>query len=175
MPVRLRLPGFALALALAGMPAASAQEAAARPEDVGTIDGVVRAFYEVISGPAGQPRQWDRDRTLYLPGMRFVALREEGGAVVADVMDHDAFVSATDSFMVSEGFFEREIGRTEQRFGNFAHVLSAYEWRTVEDGPVGGRGVNSLQLYWDGARWWIVSAVWDEERPNAPIPPELLR
>jgi hypothetical protein len=175
MPVRLRLPGLFLALVLAGVPAAFAQDEAVRPEDVGTIDGIVRAFYDVISGPAGQPRQWARDRTLYLPGIRFVALREEDGAVVADVMEHDAFVSAVDSFMVSEGFFEREIGRTEQRFGNFAHVLSAYEWRTAADGPVGGRGVNSLQLYWDGARWWIVSAVWDEERPDNRIPPALLR
>ncbi len=30
---------------------AGAQQA--RPEDVSTIDGIIRAYYEVVSGPAG--------------------------------------------------------------------------------------------------------------------------
>ena len=73
------------------------------------------------------------------------------------------------------GFFEREIHRITRRFGNIAHVFSTYESRLTPDGPITDRGINSLQLFWDGTRWWIASATWDEERPDNPIPPEHLR
>ncbi len=142
--------------------------------DVATLDGILAAFYEVISGAAGVPRQWGRDRTLYIPGVRFVSLGSSGGRIRANVYDHQAYVDATDSFFVSKGFFEREIHRTAVRFGNFTHVLSSYDSRTTADGPVIARGINSVQLFWDGQRWWIAGAVWDDERPDNPIPPDLL-
>ena len=71
---------------------------------------------------------------------------------------------------MAEGFFETEIGSQVERFGNVAQVRSVYEMRRSEQGPVTGRGVNYLTLFWDGARWWIANAVWDEERPGNPIP-----
>ena len=37
---------------------------APRAEDVGSIDGMINAWYDVITGPAGKPRQWARDKTL---------------------------------------------------------------------------------------------------------------
>lgn len=142
--------------------------------DVATLEGILSAFYEVISGAAGVPRQWGRDRTLYIPGVRFVSLGFAGGRIRVHVYDHQAYVDATDPFFLSKGFFEREIHRSAVRFGNFTHVLSTYESRTTQDGPVIARGVNSVQLFWDGRRWWIAGAVWDDERPDNPIPPELL-
>jgi len=164
--------GLALALVL-GAPPAAAQSLAARPEDVATIDGVIKAFYDVISGPAGQPRQWQRDSTLYIPRVQFVAMSVENGKPVPAVMDHGQFARAYNSAFVDRGFFERETKRVTKRFGNIAHVFSAYEYRATEQGPVQGRGVNSIQLYWDGTRWWIASATWDDERPDNPIPAEL--
>src|SRR2546426_9811582 len=80
--------------------------AAARPEDVATVDGIVRAYYDVITGPAGQPRQWARDRSLYIPDPRFVATRGAQKQPHPRVMDHQAFVDATDSGFVHEGFYE---------------------------------------------------------------------
>ncbi|MGH9670898.1 MAG: hypothetical protein ACRD3A_12410 [Terriglobales bacterium] len=146
-----------------------------RPEDVGSIDGIMKAYYEVISGPAGQARQWSRDRTLYIPGVRFVAMSEsKDGKPVAEVVDHQAYVDRTDPIVVREGFDEREIHRITHRFGNIGHVFSTYESRRTADGPVIGRGINSLELYWDGKRWWIAANIWDQERADNPIPKEYL-
>jgi len=163
----------ALLLALGAVASASAQSMTARPEDVATIDGIIKAFYDVISGPAGQPRQWQRDSTLYIPRVQFVAMSVEKGKPVAAVMDHGQFARAYNGAFVDRGFFERETKRATKRFGNIAHVFSAYEYRATENGPVLGRGINSIQLYWDGTRWWIASAIWDDERPDNPIPTEL--
>lgn len=150
-----------------------AQSLAPRPEDVGTLDGIIEAFYDVISGPAGTPRQWQRDSTLYIPHVRFVAMDVNEGRPVAAVMDHGEFAARYNEAFVDRGFFEREIHRVTKRFGNIAHVFSTYEYRATEKGPVLGRGVNSIQLFWDGARWWIAGATWDDERPDNPIPAEL--
>ena len=100
---------------------------AARPEDVTTIDGIVKAFYEVISGPAGQPRQWSRDRTLYRPDVRFVAMSVRDGKPGAHVMSHQEYVDGSDASFVKNGFFETETRRAVQQFGNMAHVWSTYE------------------------------------------------
>lgn len=149
--------------------------AAARSEDVSSIDGIVKAFYEVISGPSGQSRQWSRDRTLYIPGVEFVAANEDSmHRPTARVMTHQQLVDHYDAELVEKGFFEREIHRKTERFGNIAHILSTYESRFAESGPVVVRGVNSIELFWDGRRWWIVTAIWDEERPDNRIPKELL-
>jgi hypothetical protein len=153
----------------------AAEEKLPRAEDVGSIDGIMRAFYDVISGPAGHKRDWQRDRSLYIPGVRFVAMSlGPGGQPVAEVMDHPQYVQRSGPWMEERGFFEEEIHRIEKRFGNLAHVFSAYEWRNQADGPVGGRGVNSVELYWDETRWWIAGAIWEGERPDNPIPKDLL-
>ncbi len=149
---------------------------APRPEDVSSVDGIIKAFYEVISGPAGQPRQWARDRTLYITGVRFVSTGAQGSESrpYARVMDHQSFVDQSDGFMVREGFYEQEIHRVSRTFGNIVHVFSTYEMRAKPDGPLLGRGVNSIQLFNDGTRWWIASVTWDDERPGNPIPLDLL-
>jgi hypothetical protein len=145
-----------------------------RPDDVGSLDGIIAAYYDVISGPAGQPRQWSRDRTLYIPEIRFVSMsKSQDGKPVAHTMTHQEFVDASDKGLQG-GFFEKEVHRETQRFGNIAHVFSTYESRTKADGPIIARGINSIQAYWDGKRWWITNAIWDEERPDNPIPAEFL-
>jgi hypothetical protein len=148
---------------------------APRPDDVGTLDGILKAFYDVISGPAGQPRQWSRDRSLYIPNVRFVSLsKDSASAIHADVVDHQTYVDRTNDYFVRQGFFEQEIHRTTHRFGNIVHVFSTYDMRQRADGPSIGRGINSVELFWDGARWWISGVQWDDERPDNPIPSEYL-
>jgi hypothetical protein len=146
------------------------QMPAADPTDVSTIDGIIHAYYDVINGPAGVPRQWRRDSTLYMPGATFVAMRESGGKPAPDIMTPEQFRQAVDHEMVEEGFFETEIGHRIERFGNVAQVRSVYETRHAAKAPLLGRGVNYLLLYWDGTRWWISSAVWDDERPGSKLP-----
>lgn len=145
----------------------------ADPKDVSTIDGMIKAFYDVISGPKGQPRQWARDRTLYTPDVRFINMNETNGKIRAGILSHKQYVNAVNESLTSGGFIEREINRVVRRFGNIAHVFSTYEF-SADDGKEKGRGVNSIELYWDGTRWWISAASWDEERPNNPIPKEFL-
>ena len=145
-----------------------------RPADVASVDGIIRAFYEVISGPAGQPRQWARDRSLYIPGVKFVATGVGKRGPYAAIMDHQTFVDDADSGMVHEGFFEREVHRVTHTYGSVVHAFSTYEERRVAHGPVVGRGINSIELFWDGTRWWIASAVWFDEDAQHPIPTEYL-
>ena len=147
---------------------------APRAADVASVDGVVKAYYDVISGPAGQPRQWSRDRSLYIPDLRFVATGFARERPYARVMDHQTFVDGSDSAMVHDGFFEREIHRVTREYGNIVQVFSTYEEHRTTDGPVEGRGINALQLYWDGTRWWVASAIWLEEDPAHPIPKDFL-
>lgn len=172
------LAALAPALLVAAAPALAQEveipEVDPRPEDVATIDGIVTAFYEVISGPAGEPRDWARDATLYKPGITFtpVSVHPETGEPSASTIPKSQFIEQTDAWMVEHGFVEREIGRKVTRYGHVAHVWSAYEWETP-DGET-GRGVNGIHLFRDGERWWITHATWDRERPGNPIPEEWL-
>jgi hypothetical protein len=146
---------------------------APRAEDVSTLDGIIAAFYDVISGPTGSARQWSRDRTLYIPDIKFVAVEERKGKPFAHIVSHQEYVDESNDGMV-RGFFEREIHRVTQAFGNITHVFSTYESRQKADGPVIARGINSIELYFDGARWWITAAQWQDESKEQPIPKEFL-
>jgi hypothetical protein len=147
----------------------------ARTEDVSTIEGIVKASYEAISGGVGAPRDWGRDRTLFDPQSRSVAVEVDPktGAIATKANSEQDFADEADAWMVKNGFTERELRHVIKRYGNVATVLSSYEGKTAA-GKIVSRGVNIFQLYFDGKRWWILSMVWDEERPNNPIPQELL-
>lgn len=147
---------------------------APRPADVATIDGMIRAYYEVISGPAGQPRDWARDRTLYIKDLRFVQVDiDKDGRPQPRITDHQQYVDRAEPSL-KDGFFETEIHRLTQRFGPIAHVWSTYESRKIATGPVIARGINSIELFWDGKRWWIANAIWTDETPANPIPKQYL-
>ena len=146
----------------------------ANPADVSTIDGMIKAWYDVISGPAGKPREWARDRTLYIKDLRFVDVGwSKDGTPNPRIVDHQAYVDSSDG-MAQRGFFEKEIHRVSQRFGPIAHVWSTYESRQTENGPIIARGINSIELFWDGKRWWIANGIWTDETKENPIPKEYL-
>lgn len=149
---------------------------AARAEDVGSMDAILAALYDVISGPAGQPRDWDRMRSLFAPGARLIPTgkRPDGSSVML-VWTVDQYITTAGSQLEKEGFFEREIGRHTDRYGNVVQVFSSYDSRHAKDDEKPfARGINSIQLHHDGARWWIVSVFWEGESPANPIPPEYL-
>src|SRR5215831_10735259 len=146
-----------------------------RPEDVGTIEGIVKASYETISGGVGVPRQWGRDRTLFSPSVRYISIaKDKTGVVKLRTSDYQEYLDESDDFLVKQGFTEVELGRKIERFGNVATVLSSYEGKVQSTGKVVTRGVNIFSLYFDGKRWWIQTMLWDEEGPGNPIPAELL-
>jgi hypothetical protein len=166
-----RVPTFAALtlLTLVGTPL-GAQEA--DPADVSSIDGIVAAVYDVISGPAGQARDWDRWRSLFMEGARLIPVgRGQDGSVRHRVMTPEEYVAGSGPVLERDGFFEREIGRVQESFGQVAHLFSTYESRRSPDDPEPfARGINSFQLFNDGTRWWVVSIMWDSERPGNPIP-----
>jgi hypothetical protein len=150
----------------------SAQQApAAKPDDVSSMDAIVGATYDVISGPKGQKRDWDRLRSLCYPGARFIPARPtpEGGAS-AIMLSVEDFIKRVESATAESGFFESEIRRETQAFGNIAHVFSTYESRRVKGDKPFARGINSFQLLKDGQRWWVITIFWDSERPGNPLP-----
>jgi len=142
--------------------------------DVKTLDGIMKAFYDVISGPAGQPRDWKRDQALYAPGARLTARGvDANGTTIFQLMDKDGFRERSEQRLLA-GFFEYEIHRITRSFGKVTHVFSTYEARKSMDGPVIARGVNSVQLIYAADRWWIVSAAWDSTVGMDDIPAEFL-
>ncbi len=141
--------------------------------DAVSIDAVIRALYESISGYAGEPRQWERDRALYAPGALLIPMRPpDGRGAAAEILDFDGYVKSRTPFFAAIDFFEVEIARREFHFGAMAHVLSAYEGRDAPNGRILKRGINSLQLFHDGQRWWVASIMWDNEREGVSLPEE---
>jgi hypothetical protein len=152
------------------------------PADVESIDAIVAAAYDGISGPAEMTRDWDRERSLYLPGARLIPLAAEAGVaggedvdVAPQILDVEGFIARVEPFFQENGFYEKEIARRTEQFGKIAHVWSTYESRHKEDDPEPFmRGINSIQLFNDGARWWIVSIYWQQESAQNPIPEKYL-
>ena len=142
-------------------------------EDVSSLDGIIKAYYEVVSAPANKPKQVERDHSLHHPDARVaITGKDEAGKPYIRMMTLDEYYEGNE--VAPAGFFEKEIHRVTQRFGNIVHVFSTYEWREEESGPVMGRGINSIQLYHDGDRWWVTSWIYDSERGDNPIPAEFL-
>lgn len=151
---------------------------AARPEDVRSVDAILSALYDVISGPAGQKRDWNRFRSLFVPNARLMpTVRRQGapGASVA-VLSADDYARRAGPGLEANGFFEREIHRATEEFGSVLHAFSTYESRRTADPAERpfARGINSIQLLRDADRWWVVSIFWDSERPGNEIPPKYL-
>lgn len=149
---------------------------APRPADVASMDAILFALYDVISGPAGQARDWDRFRSLFIPGARLIPTGASAGQPArARVLSPDEYVTASGAALEKSGFFEREIGRTVQTFGRITQVFSAYDSKRLpSDAAPFQRGINSIQLLNDGTRWWVVTVYWDAERPDNPIPAQYL-
>lgn len=147
---------------------------AAADKDVASVDAIVAALYDVISGPVGQARDWNRLRSLFIPEGRMmpVGQRPDGSAGMRLLRVND-YVSLSGTLLVEKGFHERELARRTEQFGHIAHVFSTYEGR-LEGEAEAMRGINSLQLMHDGKRWWIVSLMWEAENPALKLPAQYL-
>ncbi|TQK07046.1 hypothetical protein [Herbaspirillum sp. SJZ107] len=148
----------------------------ARAADVASIDAIVAALYDVISGEAGKPRDWNRMRSLFAPEGRLMAVaRRPDGEVVMRTMTVEDYIGRNTKAFATMGFFEREAARTTETFGQIAHVFSTYESRhAAGDAKPFQRGINSIQLAHDGKRWWIVNLVWRAEDKELPLPERYL-
>jgi len=153
----------------------------ANPADVASIDALITAAYDVISGPVGRKRDWNRLRSLFIPGARLIPTTQNAGEINVDgkiapqLLDIEGYIARVGDYLEKNGFFEREIARRTEQFGHIAHVWSTYESRHRTDDPEPFmRGINSIQLFFDGKRWWIVTIYWQHESTEHLIPEKYL-
>lgn len=144
----------------------------ANPNDVSSADAIVKAVYDVISGPAGEKRNWDRMRTLFTIDARLVPTgKKANGEGTRKSMSLEDYITSSGSFLEKNGFFESEIGRKTEQYGNIVHIFSSYESKkTLKDEQPFMRGINSFQLWNDGKRWWVITILWESETKENPIP-----
>ncbi|MBS4063659.1 MAG: hypothetical protein KGZ74_03820 [Chitinophagaceae bacterium] len=154
-----------------------ADSVVANTKDVESIDAIMKALYDVISGPAGEARNWNRMRTLFLPEAKMIATgTTPTGEIVKRVMTVEDYITRNGPVLEKNGFFEQEIYRKQEVYGRIAHCFSTYAAkRTATDKEPFMRGINSIQLYNDGKRWWILSIFWQSESKDLPLPKEYLK
>jgi hypothetical protein len=147
-----------------------AAAASAQPADLAGIDAAIRGVYDVISGPPGQKRDFDKMRSLFAPGATMKAIGPKGlrGGSVED------YIGRNSAILEKEGFTERELGRRVEVWGGLATAWSAYDGRTAS-GSFHERGINSFQLVKIDGKWLVASILWQEETPDNPLPRNLVR
>lgn len=148
----------------------------ANAKDVESADAIVAALYNVISGPAGEKRNWNRMRTLFIAEAKLMATgKKPDGSMGKRVMSVEDYIILSGPLLEKDGFFESELSRKTEQYGAVVHVFSTYESkRKADDVKPFIRGINSIQLWNDGKRWWIVSVFWQGETPDNPIPGKYL-
>ena len=142
-------------------------------DDDPQLGALIAEFYDTVSGPAGA-RDWSREREIFHPAARLMRTGvDEQGKPWIRVMNVDDYIEDTAPFFAANDFYEIEVARRVDRFGNVAQVRSVYEARrSPDDAEIVKRGVNSIQLFHDGERWWVVSVLWDNERAGVEVPAE---
>lgn len=142
--------------------------------DTSTIDGVLNATYEILSGPAGE-RNWEEYKTLFhTDGYMGATIVDPEGQRKFYSFSVDKYIANNDPFLKKNDFYEEEIGRSISIFGGIAQVKSAYQYKLSKDGNIEKKGINCLQLVYDNGRWKILSLIWEEESENHRIPDDLL-
>lgn len=166
------MKSFALLLLLC-LAATSINAQTAKTEDVESVDAIIAALYDVISGPAGEKRDWDRMRSLFIPEGRLMPTgkNQQTGKTGYRIWTVDEYVNTAGAGLEKGGFFEVEISRKQEQYGTLVHLFSTYESRRkADDAKPFARGINSIQVMHDGERWWIVSVFWLGEAPDNKIP-----
>ncbi|MGE3126873.1 MAG: hypothetical protein AB7F50_00140 [Fimbriimonadaceae bacterium] len=138
------------------------------------IDAAVLGIYSAISGPAGKERDWKAFKEMFQPEARMTVVAGKDGkdTVVRDV---DGYIELAGPFLLTNGFFEKEVARRTERYGNMAHVWSTYESRMKEDEEPFDRGINSILLVLTEKGWKVANICWTSERSAGPIPEKYLK
>jgi hypothetical protein len=154
------------------------QVPAPRAEDVSSPHAAVSALYQVISGDAGVKRDWNRFRSLFHPRalMMPTGKNPETGQIRVRVMTPEDYVNLSGAMIEKDGFHESELAWREQRYGNISHIFTTYAARRkTSDAIPFMRGINSVQLFNDGKRWWILNISWSPESAEYPLPEGYLK
>jgi len=143
---------------------------------VQSLDATLSTLYGVISGEKGQERDWELFKYLFHPEAKLIPSgKNKEGLYAARYMTTEDYITSSGKWLIENGFFEKEIHRSVNIFGNIAQVFSTYEsFRSESDKQPFMRGINSIQLLNDGKRWWIINIYWKQESEENPIPKEYL-
>lgn len=141
-----------------------------------SIDNTIKTLYSVISGEKGEQRNWKQFKHLFAPNAKLIlAGEDESGDYKTHFMAPQDYIKTSGKWLVEHGFLEKEIHRKIEVFGNIAHVFSTYEsYHSKTDEDPFMRGINSIQLFNDGKRWWIINIYWTNETRHNPIPRKYL-
>jgi len=141
-------------------------------ENVDSIDTIIETLYSVISGEKNEARNWELFQYLFHKDAKLIPSgNNRQGVSGARYMTTQEYIITSGKWLLENGFFEKEIGRKTDQFGNIAHVFSTYEsFRSAKDTKPFMRGINSIQLLHDGSRWWILNVFWQGETKEQPIP-----
>jgi hypothetical protein len=145
-------------------------------EKVQTLDSTLETLYGVISGEKGEERNWELFKYLFKPESKLIpSVKNKEGVLEVKFMTPQAYIESSGNWLVENGFFEKEIHRSVDTFGNITQVFSTYEsFRSEKDTQPFMRGINSIQLLDDGHRWWVLNIYWCQESEENPIPLEYL-
>ena len=139
--------------------------------DVQSIDSIIEALYVSISGEKGEERDWERFRNLFIPEAKLMPTGvNRQGVAGYSAWGVEDYIPRVEKSFFENGFLETEISKKVERFRNVAHVFSTYESRRTKEGAIIARGINSIQLFYDNNRWWVVSVFWASENADNPIP-----
>lgn len=142
--------------------------------DTKTVESTITTLYEVISGGPGVERDWARFKNLFKPEGRLIPTRKDDqGNLIIKALSPDEYIEIFTPRIVT-GFFERELHRTVEEFGTVVHEFSTYETRDKQDWPATNRGINSIQLFNDNNRNYIVSVYWCAENIGFELPKKCL-
>ncbi len=143
---------------------------------VQTLDSTLETLYAVISGEKGEERNWDLFRFLFKPEAKLIpSVKSEDRTYKVRYMSPDDYINTSGKWLLENGFFENEIHRTTNTFGNITQVFSTYEsFKSKTDKEPFMKGINSIQLLNDGQRWWIINIYWTPETEKNPIPDQYL-
>ncbi len=143
--------------------------------DVQSVDAIVRALYGVISGGPGEARNWERFKFLFASDARLIpTVKNQQGQLAMRPLSPEQYVELFSS-RIPTGFYERELHRVTEQFGTVTHLFSTYETRDTADGPATNRGINSIQLFYDGTRYYIVTIFWCAESMGFALPEKYLK
>jgi hypothetical protein len=146
-------------------------------KDLSTVDGVIHTLYEVISGPAGEVRNWNLFRLLFAPEARmYIAVPDKNNTTALKMITPEQYVERNKTRLADIGFNEQELYRITNSYGAGTQIFSTYESHfTNKDGVEEIiKGINNIQLYFNGERYFIVSIFWDADAKNIQVPERYL-
>ena len=146
-------------------------------EDLSTVNGIIHSLYDVISGPVGQERNWNDFRGLFAENARmFIAVPDNDSGTVLKSITPEEYAQRNQTRLSDIGFNEDELYRITNTYGAGTQVFSTYESHfTNKNGEEEiTKGINNIQLYFDGERYFIVSIFWDANAKNIEVPERYL-